>query len=217
MPTATSAPWNGEGSCLRGGYACIACTEPGFEAPGHPFQETPKIAGIPIGLPTDMPKAWFVALAVAVQVGDAEARARQRRRRSPGGAPGRQEGRANETHLSSAPSTASKAISRSVSTSRTGRSSRRGSNSPLYRGFEQMLAGRAPHDALVIVPRICGICSVCAVGRRGRGRWPTCARLEPPPNGRLAAASDPGDGEPGRPPDALLPLLHARFRARRLR
>ncbi|HMW77609.1 MAG TPA: HupU protein [Rhodocyclaceae bacterium] len=56
-------PWNGSGSCLRGGYACISCTEPGFEAPGHPFQETPKLAGIPIGLPTDMPKAWFVALA----------------------------------------------------------------------------------------------------------------------------------------------------------
>ena len=55
--------WNGAGSCLRGGYACISCTEPGFEQPGHPFQETPKVAGIPIGLPTDMPKAWFVALA----------------------------------------------------------------------------------------------------------------------------------------------------------
>ncbi len=56
-------PWNGEGSCIRGGYACINCTAPGFEEPGHPFTETPKIAGIPIGLPTDMPKAWFVALA----------------------------------------------------------------------------------------------------------------------------------------------------------
>jgi ferredoxin hydrogenase small subunit len=55
--------WNGEGSCTRGGYACIACTEPGFEESGHPFHETPKFAGIPIGLPTDMPKAWFVALA----------------------------------------------------------------------------------------------------------------------------------------------------------
>jgi ferredoxin hydrogenase small subunit len=55
--------WNGEGSCTRGGYACIACTEPGFEEPGHPFNMTPKVAGIPIGLPTDMPKAWFVALA----------------------------------------------------------------------------------------------------------------------------------------------------------
>ena len=55
--------WNGEGSCVRGGYACISCTEPGFEEPGHAFHETPKVAGIPIGLPTDMHKAWFVALA----------------------------------------------------------------------------------------------------------------------------------------------------------
>jgi Ni,Fe-hydrogenase I small subunit len=55
--------WNGEGSCTRGGFACIACTEPGFQEPGHAFAKTPKIAGIPIGLPTDMPKAWFVALA----------------------------------------------------------------------------------------------------------------------------------------------------------
>lgn len=54
--------WNGEGSCTRGGYACINCTAPEFEEPGHAFLQTPKIAGIPIGLPTDMPKAWFVAL-----------------------------------------------------------------------------------------------------------------------------------------------------------
>lgn len=55
--------WNGAGSCTRGGFACIDCTAPGFEEPGHAFQRTPKIAGIPIGLPTDMPRAWFVALA----------------------------------------------------------------------------------------------------------------------------------------------------------
>ena len=55
--------WNGQGSCTRGGYACVACTEPGFQEPGHPFAQTPKVAGIPVGLPTDMPKAWFVALA----------------------------------------------------------------------------------------------------------------------------------------------------------
>jgi len=55
--------WNGEGSCLRGGFACINCTAPNFAEPGHRFTETPKIAGIPVGLPTDMPKAWFVALA----------------------------------------------------------------------------------------------------------------------------------------------------------
>ncbi len=55
--------WNGEGSCTRGGYPCIGCTEPGFEELDHPFTVTPKRAGIPVGLPTDMPKAWFVALA----------------------------------------------------------------------------------------------------------------------------------------------------------
>ena len=56
-------PWNGKGSCLDGGYPCINCTAPEFEEPRKSFTETPKIAGIPIGLPTDMPKAWFVALA----------------------------------------------------------------------------------------------------------------------------------------------------------
>jgi Ni,Fe-hydrogenase I small subunit len=58
-----SRPWNGAGSCTKGGYACINCTAPEFEEPGHSFTQTPKIAGIPVGLPTDMPKAWFVALA----------------------------------------------------------------------------------------------------------------------------------------------------------
>lgn len=56
-------PWNGEGACTRGGYPCINCTAPRFEDPAHTFQETPKVAGIPVGLPTDMPKAWFMALA----------------------------------------------------------------------------------------------------------------------------------------------------------
>ena len=55
--------WNGSGSCVRGGFACIACTEPQFEEPGHPFAATPKVAGIPMSLPRDMPKAWFIALA----------------------------------------------------------------------------------------------------------------------------------------------------------
>ncbi|MDE3027045.1 MAG: HupU protein [Paracoccaceae bacterium] len=56
-------PWNGDGSCTRGGYPCINCTAPEFEEPRHAFTETPKIAGIPVGLPSDMPKAWFMALA----------------------------------------------------------------------------------------------------------------------------------------------------------
>ena len=55
--------WNGEGSCTWAGYPCINCTAPEFEEPGHGFAETPKFAGIPVGLPSDMPKAWFMALA----------------------------------------------------------------------------------------------------------------------------------------------------------
>ena len=33
-------------------------------------------------------------------------------------------------------------------------------NSPLFRGFERMLLGKRPEDALTITPRICGICSI---------------------------------------------------------
>ena len=33
-------------------------------------------------------------------------------------------------------------------------------SSPLFRGFERILEGRDPRDALIIAPRICGICSV---------------------------------------------------------
>ena len=33
-------------------------------------------------------------------------------------------------------------------------------NSPLYRGFEQIMQGKSPLDALIYTPRICGICSV---------------------------------------------------------
>ncbi|MGB0683809.1 MAG: HupU protein [Magnetovibrionaceae bacterium] len=55
--------WNGGPACASSGYPCIACTEPGFERSDLPYQETPKVAGIPVGLPLDMPRAWFVALA----------------------------------------------------------------------------------------------------------------------------------------------------------
>lgn len=55
--------WNGGSSCTRAGYPCINCTAPEFEEPGHAFDKTPKTGGIPRGLPADMPKAWFMALA----------------------------------------------------------------------------------------------------------------------------------------------------------
>jgi uptake hydrogenase small subunit len=54
--------WNGGGSCTHGGFACISCTAPQFEHIRN-FHVTPKIAGIPVGLPLDMPKAWFMTLA----------------------------------------------------------------------------------------------------------------------------------------------------------
>ncbi|HEY6896938.1 MAG TPA: nickel-dependent hydrogenase large subunit [Rhodocyclaceae bacterium] len=58
-------------------------------------------------------------------------------------------------------------------------------NSPLYRGFEQILQGKAPADALVFVPRICGICSVAqsAAAAQALGQ---AMGLTPPPNGRHA-------------------------------
>ena len=46
--------------------------------------------------------------------------------------------------------------------------------SPMYRGFEPMLVGRDPMDALVIVPRICGICSVSQSVAAARA--PSCSR-----------------------------------------
>ncbi|MGR3369300.1 MAG: nickel-dependent hydrogenase large subunit [Sagittula sp.] len=33
-------------------------------------------------------------------------------------------------------------------------------NSPMFRGFERMMLGKGPEDALTITPRICGICSI---------------------------------------------------------
>lgn len=58
-------------------------------------------------------------------------------------------------------------------------------NSPLFRGFESMLAGKSPLDALVIVPRICGICSV-AQSHAAAAALRQAMGLTPPPNGRLA-------------------------------
>ena len=57
---------------------------------------------------------------------------------------------------------------------------------PLYRGFEKMLIGRPPSDALVIAPRICGICSL-AQGTAAARALASAAGIEPPPNGRQAA------------------------------
>ena len=59
-------------------------------------------------------------------------------------------------------------------------------SSPLYRGFEQILIDKAPLDALVFVPRICGICSVAQSAAAAKALAGAMG-LSPPENGRLAA------------------------------
>jgi hydrogenase large subunit len=59
-------------------------------------------------------------------------------------------------------------------------------NAPLYRGFEQILQGKAPLDALVFAPRICGICSVSQSVAAAQALADAMG-LQAPPNGRLAA------------------------------
>lgn len=58
-------------------------------------------------------------------------------------------------------------------------------NSPLFRGFEQVLVGRKPMDALGIVPRICGICSVAQSAAAARA-LANLAGIKMSPNGALA-------------------------------
>lgn len=55
-------PWHGASSCLKGGFSCIDCTAPDFAAAHRQPLTTPRLAGLPTILPSDMPKAWFVAL-----------------------------------------------------------------------------------------------------------------------------------------------------------
>ena len=59
-------------------------------------------------------------------------------------------------------------------------------SSSLYRGFEHILLAKHPLDALVIVPRICGICSV-SQSSAAASALAAAAGLEMPPNGRLAS------------------------------
>ena len=59
-------------------------------------------------------------------------------------------------------------------------------SSSLYRGFEHVLIGKHPLDALVIVPRICGICSV-SQSAAAAAALADAAGLEMPANGRLAS------------------------------
>ena len=58
-------------------------------------------------------------------------------------------------------------------------------NAPMYRGFEQILQGKNPMDALVYVPRICGICSVTQSVAAARALAAACGVVAPPNGQRL--------------------------------
>ncbi|MCI4663032.1 MAG: nickel-dependent hydrogenase large subunit, partial [Neomegalonema sp.] len=58
-------------------------------------------------------------------------------------------------------------------------------NSTLYRGFERILHGKEPAEALVYAPRICGICSVSQSVAAALA-LADAQGIEPPPNGRRA-------------------------------
>ena len=60
-------------------------------------------------------------------------------------------------------------------------------NSPLFRGFEAMLLGKDPRDALTLTPRICGICSISqsiAAARALGAAW----GVAPSPQGQRVTA-----------------------------
>ncbi|MDJ0779479.1 MAG: nickel-dependent hydrogenase large subunit [Gammaproteobacteria bacterium] len=65
-----------------------------------------------------------------------------------------------------------------------GRVSQAWVNSPLYRGYEQILQGKDPRDALVYTPRICGICSVSQSVAAARA-LAAAQGIEPTANGSL--------------------------------
>ena len=55
--------WLGRtGSCTRGGFPCIACTSPLFPDQQRPYFSTRKVGDIPVTLPLDVPKAWYVGI-----------------------------------------------------------------------------------------------------------------------------------------------------------
>ncbi len=56
--------WLGRtGSCTRGGFPCIACTDQSFPQQNSRFFSTEMIGNIPKYLPKDVPKAWYIGIA----------------------------------------------------------------------------------------------------------------------------------------------------------
>ena len=60
-------------------------------------------------------------------------------------------------------------------------------NSPLFRGFERILLGKPPTEALTITPRICGICSISQSAAAARA-LADAAGATPAPEGEKTAA-----------------------------
>ena len=60
-------------------------------------------------------------------------------------------------------------------------------NSPLFRGFERILLGKPPTEALTITPRICGICSISQSAAAARA-LADAAGIAPAPEGEKVAA-----------------------------
>lgn len=72
-------------------------------------------------------------------------------------------------------------------TVRDGRVAEARVNSPLFRGFERMLDGKDPRDALTITPRICGICSISQSSAAAQA-LAAAQGLTPAPMGQIVAA-----------------------------
>ena len=138
-------PWNGEGSCIRGGYPCIGCTEPAFGEREYPYLETPKRGGIPLGLPTDMPKAWFVALAALAKAATPERLRRNAVAETISVRARRRSREAKEmSRLVVGPFNRVEGDLEIKLDVEDGAVTAAYVNSPLYRGFEQILLGKAP-------------------------------------------------------------------------
>ena len=175
--------WNGGGSCIQGGYPCIGCTEPGFGERDHPYLETPKRGGIPLGLPTDIPKAWFVALAALAKAATPERLRKNALAETISAAARLRPREAQEmSRLIVGPFNRVEGDLEVTLDVKDGAVAAAYMNSPLYRGFEQILLGKAPADALVYAPRICGICSVSQSAAAAQA-LAKAQGLTPPPNG----------------------------------
>ena len=179
-------PWNGEGSCTRGGYPCIGCTEPQFGELDHPFLETPKRAGIPRG-PADRHAQGVVRGAGLPRQGrHAGAPAQECRRRPHRRAAGRRSGKARQMsrHHRWALQPGRRRSRNPAGRPRTGGRARPRSIRRCIAASSRSCAARRPSDALVYAPRICGICSV-SQSMAAATALAAAQGVTPPENGQL--------------------------------